>query len=292
MKKTTLVILTSLTIICLILAVYPFNVASRAIAVKADSSTASDSQPALQSISMPVEYVNYKVSTINGSLWATVDGTFPIDIPLDWVGQGLPMLYPTPPGVTNISIEVDGQKVDYSNFTQANPDALHYTYLGEWPMIMCIIQPASSDFLMTIHYQHPIPLINGTYMFLYDLNISPYLSNSSTQSTAYFSILFTANCTDINVYTVPGDSSIPRGSTRTPVNFIITKETDAQTVAFNITSSYTQPVPGDELITFQNPQNQIPEFPSTISLALIITATLAMAVKCKRGKPKASHAQN
>ncbi|MGD0645400.1 MAG: hypothetical protein ABSA75_10895 [Candidatus Bathyarchaeia archaeon] len=287
MKITALVVIISLMAICVILAVYPFNVTSIAITVAADYSTASDSQSTLQSISMPVEYVNYTVSMVNGSLWATVDGTFPMHIPLEWVGQELPMLYPTPLGVTNISIEVDGQSVDYSNYTQAYPDALHYTYLGEWPMMLFTVQPASPDFLLTIHYQHPISVVNGTYVFLYDLNISPYLSNSSSESTAHFSILFQANCSNINIYTVPGDSSIPRDNTRTPVNFTISTEIGAQTVAFDITSSYSQPVPGDELITFQNSQSQVPEFSSrTILFSLIIMVTIVgLLVYCKKRKP-------
>lgn len=130
MKKTALVILIliSLMAICVIVAIYPVNAASRAITVKADYSAVSDSQSTLQSISMPEEYVNYTVSMVNGALWATVDGTFPMHIPLEWICQELPMLYPTPQGVTNISLEVDGQKVDYSNYTQAYPDMLHYTY--------------------------------------------------------------------------------------------------------------------------------------------------------------------
>jgi hypothetical protein len=287
MRRTVLFILISLIAICVMSAVYPVDVASRAMTVKIDYSTVLDSQSTLQSISMPVEYVNYTVSMANESLCATVDGTFPMHIPLEWVGQELPMLYPTPQGVTNISIEVDGQKVGYSNYTQVYPDMLHYTYLGEWQMILCTIQPASPDFFMTIHYQHPILQVNGTYMFLYDLNISPYLSNSSTESTAHFNVLFQTNCSNINIYNVPGDSSIPHDNTRTPVNFTIKREIGAQTVAFNITSSYSQPVPGDELITFQNSQSQIPEFPSFIIFVVLMVIFTPLVVLIVRKQRKA-----
>jgi hypothetical protein len=246
----------------------------------------SPSESPLQSISMPVEYVNYTVSMVNGSLWATVSGAFPIYIPLDWVGQELPMLYPTPQGVTNISIELDGQKVTYSNYTQAYPDLRHYTYLGNWSMILCKIKSASPEFLMTIHYQHPISQVNGTYMFLYDLNIKPYLSDLSTESTAHFNIQFQTGCSNINIYTVPSDSSIPRDKTKTPIDFTINTKNGVQTVTFNITSDYLNPNLGDILITFQNSQPQIPEFTLWVILTLliIIVAVAGLLVYFKKRK--------
>ncbi len=122
--------------------------------------------------------------------------------------------------------------------TQSVPDALHYTYLGEWPMILFAIQPASTDFTLKVHYQHPIPKANGTYLFLYNLNISSYLSASSDNSTAYFNVRMETNCSDIHVYTVPGDGSPPRDNTRTPVNFTTSNNNGAETVNFTITSHY------------------------------------------------------
>jgi hypothetical protein len=174
---------------------------------------------------MPIEYVNYTISIINGTLWATVDGDFPIQIPSSQVGQALPMLYPTPPGTTNISIKLDGQKIDYSNYTQSYPNMLHYTYLGNWTMIICILQPTSNSFTMTIHYQHPIMQANGTYQFLYDLNISPYLSSDSNQSTAHFTVFFQINASDIHAYTVPGDSSVAETANEHPSTLTLAMST-------------------------------------------------------------------
>ncbi len=280
--KRTAFILISFMLMCLVLAVYPENVTSKASAESGYYSVGSDSQSTLQSFSMPVEYINYTISMVNGSFWATVDGFFPMHIPLAWVGQELPMLYPTPQGTTNISVELDGQKVDYSNYSQTHPGMLHYTYLGEWPMIYCSIQPTSPDFLMTIHYQHPIMPVNGTNMFLYDLNISPYLSYSSNNSVAIFNVVFQAKCSDIMVYVVPGDCSIIRDDTRTPVNFTLSRFNGMQIAAFNITSNYTKPIPGDQLITFKNLQSQIPEYPTwamLISLIIIAEGTFLLVYR-------------
>ncbi len=235
---------------------------------------------------MPIEYVNYTISTINGTLWATVDGNFPIQVPSSQVGKDLPMLYPTPPGTTNISIELYGQKVNYSNYTETYPNMLHYTYLGEWSMILFQIQPTSTDFIVKIHYTHPILETNGTYMFLYDLNISPYLSNSSIESVAYFNVHFQTTVSNIMVFNVPGDSSIPLTTTKTPINFTINNLQQGQLVTFNITSDYSKPIPGDELITFQNLQSQIPEFPSAtilsaFTIVLVFAASLILEGKVR-----------
>lgn len=273
MKKTAAVILAFLIIA--VTAAYPATVPFHAV-VEAQSTFY---------VSMPVEYVNYTISLINGTLWATVDGTYPMQIPQAAVGQELPMAYPTPSGVTNISLKLNGQPVNFSNLTPSNPDALHYTYLGYWRMIIFIIQPASANFLLTIHYQHPIVWANGTDMFLYDLNISPYLSNSSTTSTAHFTVLFKANCTGIKVYTVPGDESILRDDVRTPVNFTLRENNGTQVASFNITSDYGKTVPGDELVTFNQAQTRVPEFQSAIfALVAFMAATSTATLFCLRKK--------
>jgi hypothetical protein len=58
----------SLMVVGVVIVVYPVNVTSNAVTVKDDYLTVVDAQSTSQSISMPVEYVNYTVSTVNGSL--------------------------------------------------------------------------------------------------------------------------------------------------------------------------------------------------------------------------------
>ena len=150
------------------------------------------------SLKMPEEYINYTISRVNGSLWAKVDGTYPLtkfgiecqdqalsinDTWFTFTGDTLPMVYPTPPGTTNISMKMDETELEWSNYTQNFPDETHYTAIGDWPMISCTIYPVLDQFVLKIHYEHPIMLINGSYTFLYDLNISPYLSPWSNKST-------------------------------------------------------------------------------------------------------------
>ena len=211
------------------------------------------------SLEMPEEYINYTISLVNGSLWAKVDGTYPLtkfgiecqdqalSIGNTWftfTGDTLPMVYPTPPGTTNISVKVDETELNWSNYTQIVPDAVHYTAIGDWPMISCTIYPVLDQFMLKIHYEHPIMLMNGSYTFLYDLNISPYLSPWSNKSTAHFNIRFETGYTDLQANTIATDGTL------NPVDYTITKETAAETVSLQGVSEYSQPLPGDLLISF------------------------------------------
>lgn len=211
------------------------------------------------SLKMPEEYINYTISRVNGSLWAKVDGTYPLTkfdiechdqssgIDKTWftfTGDTLPMLYPTPSGTTNISVKINETELDWSNYTQIVPDATHYTAIGDWPMISCTIQPVLDQFMLKIHYEHPIMLMNGSYTFLYDLNISPYLSPWSNKSTAQFNIRFETDYTDLQANTIAIDGTL------NPVEYTVTKEDTAETVSLQVVSEYSEPLPGDLLISF------------------------------------------
>jgi len=211
------------------------------------------------SLKMPEEYINYTISRVNGSLWAKVDGTYPLhkfgiecqdqalSINNTWftfTGDTLPMVYPTPPGTTNISVKMDETELEWSNYTQTVPDATHYTAIGDWPMISCTIYPVLDQFILKIHYEHPIMLMNGSCTFLYDLNISPYLSPWSNKSTAHFNIRFETDYTGLQANTIATDGTL------NPVEYTVTKETTAETVSLQVVSEYSEPLPGDLLISF------------------------------------------
>ncbi len=211
------------------------------------------------SLKMPEEYINYTISRVNGSLWAKVDGTYPLykfeiecQDSANWNNfpeftfddDTLPMVYPTPPRTTNISVEMNETDLAWSNYTQIHPDALHPTALGDWTMISCTIPPVLDQFTLKIHYEHPIERVNGSYTFLYDLNISPYLSPWSNKSTAYFNIKFETNYTNLQVNTTPVNGTL------NPVDYTITKENETEAVTLQVVSKYSKPLPGDLLISF------------------------------------------
>lgn len=198
--------------------------------------------PTAPVITMPEEYIEYTITTVNGSLWAKIDGTYPLHV-IAW-REPLTLVYPTPPGTTNISLKVDEAELSWSNFTEIYPEAVHFTALGNWPMINCTIHPVPAYFTLTIHYEHPVTLINGSHTFLYDLNISPYLSEWSNKSTAYFTIRMETNYTCLNVNAIAIDETL------TPINYTTTTSGTAETVTFPIVSEYAKPLLGDILVTF------------------------------------------
>ena len=155
-------------------------------------------------LAMPVEYVNYTITRVNGTLWAKIDGNYPIYPlkPSDCAFNGeLPMVYPMPPGTTNIHVTLGDRELSWINYTEAYPEASHHTAIGDWWMIYSVLSPVSDFFELKIHYEHPLEVVNGSYLFLYDLNISPYLSPQSNNSTAYFTIRMEANTTNLHAYT-------------------------------------------------------------------------------------------
>ncbi len=208
------------------------------------------------SLTMPEEYINYTVCSVNGSLWAKVDGTYPLNkvdiecqsgMDVTWFtfsGESLPMVYPTPPGTIDISVKVDETELEWSNYTQTVPDATHYTAVGDWPMISCIVDPVLDQFTLKIHYEHPIIQNNGSYTFLYDLNISPYLSQWSNKSTAHFNIRFETGITELQAYTITTDGTL------NAVDYTVTKDDNAETVSLQVVSEYSKQLPGDLLISF------------------------------------------
>lgn len=192
------------------------------------------------SLSMPVEYVNYTITWVNGSLWAKIDGNYPI------YNSGfdvLPIVYPTPPGTTNISLKLDGALVSWSNYTEVYPDELHHTGIGDWSMIYAVLEDVPDFFVLEIHYEHPVQVINGSYMFLYDLNIKDYLSPSANKSIAYFTVRMDTNFTDLDVQTIALDESLH------PINYTVTNGHPSE-IAVQMVSEYNNLL-GDLLFSFK-----------------------------------------
>jgi Flp pilus assembly pilin Flp len=250
------------------------------------SATVADESRQVYSLNMPEEYLNYTIRGVNGSLWAIVDGTYPLTkfeiesqdqavwtyTEFTFTGDALPLVYPTPPGTTNISMSIDGTALTWTNYTHIYPEATHYTALGDWPMIACTIQPVPDQFILKIHYEHPIEQINGSHTFLYDLNISPYLSPWSNKSTAYFNIKFETTYTDLQVNTIATDGTLK------PVAYTTTKRGETETVTLQIVSGYEEPLLGDLLVTFTQDEGHLSGSCLSIEYALIAVTLLAIVV--------------
>jgi len=231
----------------------------------------------MPSLSMPLEYVNYTVTRVNGTLYAVVDGVYPMKL-LSWQpGKPLALLYPTPLGTTDITIKLDGQTISWSNYTEAHPEAWHYTALGEWPMIQTVVEPPSATFQLSIHYMHPVAYVNGSYTVLYDLNIAPYLSPASPRSTACFRVRLETAYADFKVYCTGTEQAW------TPLEHTLTHENSADVFTFNLTSAYDAALPGDVVFTFTE-NSAVPVNPTAFILAALFAVTAAAAYGSRKLK--------
>jgi hypothetical protein len=232
-------------------------------------------------LSMPVEYINYTITSINGTFWAKIDGYYPIYLleQMDCNFSGdLPMVYPMPPQTTNIRVSLDDKEVSWSNYTQSYPEALHHTAIGDWWMIYANLENVSDYFELRIHYEHPLEMVNGSYLFLYDLNISPYLTLQSSNSTAYFTVYMETNFTSLKAYTT--QTYIKWN----PENFTLTKNGSTQVVSVQMYSEYGKPLAGDLVVEFSQ-NRQVSEFPLWTLTAISIGALLgALLYKRKTAK--------
>jgi hypothetical protein len=222
-------------------------------------------------ISMPDESLNYTIVRENGVPWAKIDGYYPIYQTYSLEGN-LPMVYPTPPNTTNISLTCNGEKLNWTDYTAFDPGATHYTDIGNWSMILCLVPLTSNSFVLTIHYEHPIQIINGTYMFLYDLNISPYLSSDYNASKAHFAIRWETKEPNIKLYTT---GILGKWSQR---EFKTANDNGVEVMRFDIASDYSNPLLGDIVITFDKETNLSLYYFAGLIALVIVAIVVALVI--------------
>jgi len=259
-----------------------------AIAIRIQPNINTKANPDSQSIpilSMPKEYINYTITSTNGQFWVKVCGKYPVNILNPSCSQlQFPMVYPTPPNTTNIHIKLDDKEVFWTNYSQIYPQALHHTAIGDWSMIQCSLENVSDSFLLEIQYEHLVQQINGEYVFLYDLNISPYLSSQSPTSTAYFAINFETTVKNIQIYTTKTDTQW------NPVNYTTQKINSITTITTQIDSKYSEFLLGDLAITFDalktqnNPNFFLIVIISSIGIVVIIGKGILVIYKRRRNR--------
>ncbi len=258
-----------------IIVIFSLSISLLAI-VQLIPSAAAKIDNSIPALSMPIEHVNYTITSVNDTLWAKIDGEYPIYIQNQFTSD-MPMVYPMPPGTTNIHVWLDGQELNWSNYTQSNPDALHQTAIGDWWMIYSVLPNVSGSFTLKIHYEHPLEMVNDSYLFLYDLNISPYLSEQNENSSAYFTVRMDTNFTNMNAYTAPPDSV---SSEWRPITYTTNTENSTTIVSILMYSEYPgisgKPLPGDLVVEFSN-INQNTDFPTWLIAVLSAAVLLLVA---------------
>jgi hypothetical protein len=249
-----------------------------AVAGLADLATANPDGATV--IAMPEEYIDYSISRVNGTLWAKIDGTYPLRLLTESGGASscvpaeLPMVYPMPPNTTNIHVKVDEAELDWSDY----PYDTHHTAIGDWSMIFCVIAPVQAQFVLKIHYEHPLEQVNGSSLFLYDLNISPYLSEWSPNSTAYFTIRLEENVSNLRAYTTETDGLW------NPMNYTTSQEGAAKVVAVQMYSEYDKPLLGDLVIMVSGAEAETAEVAVWIIIPLVVVVALLVFVIYRKMK--------
>jgi hypothetical protein len=245
-----------------------------------DHAAANPEADTLPVLAMPEEYVNYTVTSVNGTLWAKIDGKYPIHVltmDASCVLAELPMVYPTPPDTANFHVWVNGSEIAWSNWSYDT----HHTAIGDWEMAYCVISHVSDFFLLTIHYEHPVEVVNGSSLFLYDLNIRDYLTELSNVSTAYFTVCFETAVSDVRAYTTLTDT------VWNPKNFTSNTGCGVETVTIEMRSVLGEQLAGDLVVMFNDSSAQVQEpFPYKILAVpvFVVAVLLAAMVHGRRHK--------
>lgn len=184
------------------------------------------------------------------------------------------MVYPMPPATTNIHLWLGDKELSWLNYTEAYPNELHHTAIGDWWMIYSVLTDVSDSLVLKIHYEHPLQMVNSSYLFLYDLNISPYLSEQSNNSTCYFTVRMEVNATNVQAYTTETDTAWNR------INFTTTKQGSMEIVSIPEYSQFGK-VLGDLVVEF-NDTTQVPEFPLWVLPFLAMTVIMVAILYLKR----------
>ncbi len=233
-------------------------------------------------LAMPEETINYTITNRDGVIWAIIDGTYPMHM-ISTDNQPLSLFYPIPPNTINIQVKLDGRELSFSNYSEIDPKAMHYTDIGNWQMIHCDATPTSEDFLLEIHYEHPVEIINGSHTFLYDLNILPYLSPSSINSIAHFNVRLEENLPELHVYATGFTGKW------TPLKYSSINDGTTTIATFDVVSEYGKPLIGD--IAFILSDSMIPEF-STWAIILALAAIAGVAIISNRKAANKHNEQN
>lgn len=248
----------------------PTRLPIMALAILLLSSSAIETNVHAYIFAMPEEQVTYTITTVNSVLWAIIDGTYPI------IYRGnetsIPMIYPTPPGTTNISIWLNDDMLDWSNLTETQPNAIHHTAIGDWSEVLTFLRNVSGNFVLKIHYEHPIQVINGSYVFLYDLNIQEYLSPEQNASVAHFSVKMDNEFENLRVYTVD-----PETETLKSIAFSVAEERPIE-ATINEVSELNTPLPGDLMISFTEKTKGNDNIPIINALAILAAIIIGGAI--------------
>jgi hypothetical protein len=239
---------------------------------------------------MPNEYIDATIFRVDGAPWAVVDGEYPF-VKLGDVA-GVLMYYPVPPEAPAEKISV---KMDDTLLSWDYSPPIYQTVLGDFPMIWWGISPVPENFTIKTHYEHPLPLIDGNYSFLYASGTGKYLGSPyAKETTAYINICISydvaSEANQISVYTI---ANVSGDWVWKPADYDITPEVEGWKISLTLVSEPFEPLEEDTLVTIQNnsvggilvPVDQFSLLAPYIGLvSTILVATVATTIYVKRVK--------
>lgn len=244
---------------------------------------------------MPNEYIDATISQINGVPWAIVDGEYPFEnIGVNYVT----MYYPVPPNspAEKISVKIDDTSLSWS---YCEPPKMYPTVVGDFPMIQWDITPVPAIFTIKTHYEHPLPLINGNYSFLYASGTGRYLGDPyAEETTAYVKMYISYDVAteedQINVYTI---ANVSGNWIWNPANYDITPEAGKWKINLTLVSEPFAPLEEDTLVTIQSlpvdpvggiyiPVNKLELLAPYLGSAILSAVAVTAAVFFKHKKNK------
>jgi len=194
----------------------------------------------IPSLIMPEEYIDIKIYSYDGRLWAEVDGEYPF---FNWGYQTtVRMDYPVPPDAAGISVKMDEAPLNWIHSSE-----IYSTVIGDWPMISWTISQVPLEFNIKTRYEHIIPLVGRNFTALYAMGTGRYLDTYAKETTAYVSIRIEANYTSLSIFTVGDVSGM---WTWKPANYTITQEGIVDIITLEVKSQIFSPMIEDLLLTF------------------------------------------
>jgi len=298
MKKTAVAPALIFTLFILSCGVQAVNVA------KANPGIATQFAPI---VSMPEMQVNATISRVNGVLQAKVDAAYPMntiyafgesyqapnygfglmygpdEVTVTVAYDRLDTQYPVPLNATNISVKMDGAELDWIPTKR-----IYHLFDANLPELHWNLSPVPRSFLITTHYEHPVPTTEQTYAYLgksaflfplgqryglqevisYAYNEYPWFGNS----TAQFNIQIEPTFTNIHAYSIDGFGTLK------PLNYSISTENAAErielVVSGEIPTSYETTPPYGIVVVFDEATETSEPFPTTWIVASVATVAV------------------
>jgi hypothetical protein len=166
----------------------------------------------------------------------------------------------------------------------------YHLFDANLPELNWTISPVPHDFIVTVHYEHPVPTTGtdythlGKYAFLFPLgarygleeigyayNEYPWFGNSTLQFTIQSEPIFT----NMNAYSIDGFGTL------TPLNYSVSTENAAERIELKVAgetpTSYETTPPYGVVVVFDETTETSEPFPTTLVIASGTTVTVVGA---------------